>query len=430
MTRLLIRTGGSFRVLGGGTPTTAPPDAPVITTTTPGDAQITVSWTVPETGGATITGYTVLVDDVEYDTTTETSLVVTGLTNSVSYSFTVYATNSVGDGPVSAAVDGTPGEIGALAMGPSGQWPTGFPAYSTAADVTTNGTTSGLAAAISALASTGGVIEHAGDITDYYIERASGTAEILIRPPIGQRADYTISGSRLRGNGICVAGYTLSGSFRIENAVNSGAAWCEGASSLWYACYASSPGETADGFMYEVVISDYRRNGDDRCRVTAIGSGAVSELTIVGSWLTGSDAAPPAHADTIQVLNQSGGETHVYVYDTVIWPSWDKALQGAGTANPAFTLDNCWIVEPSIAEAIWSGDPVTLDGFHAITAMASLDNCVLGGSVNTGEDVTVTNSVLYDVAGIVDGGGNTTVDTLPSPPALLNHAALDSIWST
>lgn len=320
-----------------------------------------------------------------------------------------------------------PAEPGS-AMGPTGRWPEGFPAYATPAHLVTDGTTSGLDVAIASLAETGGVIEHAGDVVDFYIERPSGTAPIVIRPPIGQRAAYRIESCRLRGSGICVAGFVLAGSFRIENAVNSGAAWCEGDAGLWYACYASVAGAQARGFMYEVVVGEFRDSGD-RCRVTAIGAGSVSELVIVGSWLTGSAAAPPTHADTIQVLNQSGGDTHVYAYDSVIWPSWDKALQGSGTANPAFTLGNCWIVEPGMAEAIWP-EPIALDGYHAITAMSVLDGCVVGGSCHPGEEVTISNSTLYQVENYVDGGGNVVVDELPAPPALLDHAALNSIWSS
>ena len=93
----------------GSTPTA--PRAPINVTADPGNARATISWdappsagsTLPGNGGANITGYKVTVSPG--GTTIEssgTSEVFTGLTNGVSYTFTVIATNSVGDGPSSS----------------------------------------------------------------------------------------------------------------------------------------------------------------------------------------------------------------------------------------------------------------------------------------------------------------------------------------
>ena len=101
------------------TPTVAAtaPAKPAAPTLTPGNRQLSVSWSAPATGGSPITDY-----DVRYRagtagpwtewaasaTSTATSAVITGLTNNQPYQVQVRATNSVGDSPWSNAASGTP----------------------------------------------------------------------------------------------------------------------------------------------------------------------------------------------------------------------------------------------------------------------------------------------------------------------------------
>ena len=63
-----------------------------------------ISFTTPaSTGGSPITGYTVTSTPGSITATGPTSpIVVTGLTNGTSYTFTVHATNAIGNGPESA----------------------------------------------------------------------------------------------------------------------------------------------------------------------------------------------------------------------------------------------------------------------------------------------------------------------------------------
>ena len=85
------------------------PGAPGIGTPTPGDGSATARWTAPPNNGSFITGFTVRT----YRSTTlvrtdpaangSTSLAVPGLSNGTAYTFTVTATNGVGEGPASAA---------------------------------------------------------------------------------------------------------------------------------------------------------------------------------------------------------------------------------------------------------------------------------------------------------------------------------------
>jgi hypothetical protein len=81
------------------------PGAPTGVSAAPFDREADVSFTAPASnGGATITGYTVTSNPGGITATGTTSPVtVSGLTNDVAYTFTVHATNPVGNSPESAA---------------------------------------------------------------------------------------------------------------------------------------------------------------------------------------------------------------------------------------------------------------------------------------------------------------------------------------
>ncbi|SHH10587.1 Fibronectin type III domain-containing protein [Jatrophihabitans endophyticus] len=81
------------------------PGAPTGVSATAGDAQASVSFTAPASnGGASITSYTVTSSPGGITTTCPGSPCTVGyLDNGTSYTFTVHATNGIGDGPESAA---------------------------------------------------------------------------------------------------------------------------------------------------------------------------------------------------------------------------------------------------------------------------------------------------------------------------------------
>jgi hypothetical protein len=81
------------------------PDAPAEVSATAGNASAAVTWTAPiSDGGSVITGYTVTSSPSgrSASTTGGTSATVSGLTNGTSYTFTVVATNTVGNSGPSA----------------------------------------------------------------------------------------------------------------------------------------------------------------------------------------------------------------------------------------------------------------------------------------------------------------------------------------
>ncbi|MGA3147456.1 MAG: HD domain-containing phosphohydrolase, partial [Acidimicrobiales bacterium] len=105
-------TGSDPPVTNPVTPLTVP-GAPSGVSATAGNADAVVTWTAPASdGGSPVTGYTVVAGDSTTSanggeacswTTGPLTCTVTGLTNGDTYSFTVWATNSVGVGPSSPA---------------------------------------------------------------------------------------------------------------------------------------------------------------------------------------------------------------------------------------------------------------------------------------------------------------------------------------
>lgn len=77
---------------------------------TPGNGQVSLSWSAPDDGGSAITDYEYRVDGGTWTSTGSSSPghTVTGLTNGVEYDFEVRAVNSVGSAAASNLVSSTP----------------------------------------------------------------------------------------------------------------------------------------------------------------------------------------------------------------------------------------------------------------------------------------------------------------------------------
>jgi hypothetical protein len=101
------------------------PGAPTGVSATAGNGSANVTWTAPSAGGSPITSYTVTpfigstaqTPVAVTGSPPATSATVTGLTNGTAYTFTVSATNAIGNGPASAASNAvTPGTAGPITV--------------------------------------------------------------------------------------------------------------------------------------------------------------------------------------------------------------------------------------------------------------------------------------------------------------------------
>ena len=102
---LQVYNGTTWTNMIGGTASAAVPDSPTSPVATAGNAQASVAFTAPVSNGSSaITGYTVTSSPGGIMSTgTSSPLIVTGLTNGTAYTFTVVATNAVGNSVASAA---------------------------------------------------------------------------------------------------------------------------------------------------------------------------------------------------------------------------------------------------------------------------------------------------------------------------------------
>jgi hypothetical protein len=324
----------------------------------------------------------------------------------------------------------------ARGRGPTGQWPAGFPAYTGAAEIITNGTSAGLSAAISnAACSDGCVIEHAGAPSGTFSARASGTGGIVVRPPIGQRGDYTLGSTTIRVDGLLFAGYAGgTGQLLVQgnglSGKGSGFAWLDMGSTdggrLVVYCNASS--ENSYGFFYEIVIRHYGSQSD-RGGVRGY-NGGDCKFEMVGSQITGDNGPITGHPDTIQDYNPSPGTSTIGIRDSILGSSTDKVIQGEWPGGNPFTIDNSMLIGPNDSEALWTGESLSFnDANVCVNAIATITNSTTLGKFN-GPYVSIGASEIWGTSsGYTDLGGNTRPSTKPQPPAYPTATQLDAIWS-
>jgi hypothetical protein len=119
-----ISVGGTANVLARTTVTVSPPLAPTITLITSGNQQLSVAFSPPTSdGGSTITNYEYSLNNGSTFTSagsTVSPLIITGLTNGVTYQVVIRAINAAGVGAPSTMMEGTPSTLPSPPTGLSG----------------------------------------------------------------------------------------------------------------------------------------------------------------------------------------------------------------------------------------------------------------------------------------------------------------------
>jgi hypothetical protein len=278
------------------------------------------------------------------------------------------------------------------------------------------------------------VIEHAGSPSGTFSSRASGSGGIVVRPPIGERGDYTLGSTTIRVDALLFAGYAGgTGQLLVEdngsNGKGSGFAWTDFSNPGGRLVVYCNRGARSKGLFYELVYRQYMSiPSDDRGGTR--GEAGICNMEVVGSVIAGDPSpAPSAHADSFQNYNP-GGETNISIRDSVVWSSWDKCFQNE-TGDDPIMIDNVFMMDPSNSQALWAGPPIggSLGGYFHTTADAVITNSTVLGSAHS-DRTAIGDSELHRAnSNHTDLGGNTTLASRPTPPATPTPAQLDSIWA-
>jgi len=300
--------------------------APTSSVATAGDTQVSVSFVAPSnTGGTSITGYTVTVSpaDVAPVNGAASPIVVTGLTNGRAYTFTVTADNSAGSGPASSASNpATPKAAQTITfVNPGAQNFGTTPALSANSD-------SGLTPTFTSSTTTVCTITAGGALTFVTV----GTCTINV--------DQT-------GNASYLAATQVTRSFTV-NAVVAGAPQKptvtagDGAASVAFTAPTFSGGAAITGYTVAVIPADVApvSASSSPIAVTGLTNGQAYEFTVTANNSVGAGpASTPSNAVTptaAQVITFSNPGTQDFGTTPTLTATADSGLAATfttGTAN-------------------------------------------------------------------------------------------------
>ena len=354
--------------------------APAITSITAGNHELTVAFSAPETnGGVSITDYKYSIDNGATYTSagiTSGSIVITGLTNDITYNVKIRAVNSAGDGAESAAVQGTPTA----------------PAVPTVLASVEN--------LSSALTTTYGT---ASSATSFSVSGASLTGNVTVTAPAG----YQVSTSSSAGFGASVSLAATPGTL---------------SSTLVYVRLAATATVSANHNSQAITVASDGATDDT---VTTAASG--NSVSPKGLTITGLSAASRVYdgGTTVSVtgtptyVGLANGESHEVV-GSVTWAFANKTVANGKvlTRTGDFTAPNSNYTissQPSLSADITAkeltigGAAVTTRAYNGTTA-ATITGSLEG--IVSGDTVTLTGTGTFASANAGTGTSVTSTSTL------------------
>jgi hypothetical protein len=327
--------------------------------------------------------------------------------------------------------------------GPSGQWPPGFHAYAnTAPGVVVAANTSAVQSAMTSGTCTdanGCTIEFTGtSISGTTFSSRGGSGPIVVRPPIGQRAEKTLGNVVIRVDGLLFAGFQATGEIKVQITNNnilglgSGGAWLDSGAGTNLRPFVECYGDGSKGIFYEIVARHYG-SSEDRGGTRGNGGGTCS-FTLVGSYLAGDNGPLAGHPDTLQDYQNGSTCPEFIIRDSILWSSTDKVLQTEyEPGSTVMEVDNCILIGPAESDSRWffPGELPTFNPANVtVNAIATITNSTLIGGQFNGSYVSVGDSELWNIGGSYTNlGGNDTSPPTPATPPLPTDAYLDTIWS-
>ncbi len=350
------------------------PGAPTAVTATRGNGQVSLSWTAPGSdGGSAITGYTVTTTPGgSTQGCTSSPCVITGLTNGTPYTFTVVATNAIGDSAASSPSTAVT--------------PATTPGAPTA--VTATGANAQAVVSWTAPASTGG-----SAVTSYTVTSAPGaltctttsaTSCTVTGLTNGTGYTFTVTATNSVGASVASAPSTAVTPATTPGAPTAvSAAPGSGQATVSWTAPASNGGSAITG--YTVTSAPEGKtcttSGATTCAVPGLTNGTPYTFVVTASNAVGASvASSPSTAVTPAMV--PGAPTGVY------------AVAGDGQASVSFTAP------ASTGGSAITGYTVT-SAPDGLTASCPSSPCVIGSLVNgTAYTFTVvaTNAIGNSVA--------------------------------
>jgi len=252
---------------------------------------------------------------------------------------------------------------------------------------------------------------------------------VLIRPPLGQRAANRTRGVEINSPNLTVAGFNLNHASMYSKYGNhrGNASGIGARRAFFWMCVLERQGMLLangcpDSGWYEVV-APRRGVGSDRSQIKAYGDVLPDNFTIAGCWLEGKDRTNGKdHSDTLQTLASDDNPIRgLKMIDTVFFRSANCAGQLTHLAGPR--IENCWFGPVEVKSKVCGSFYATLGACLDAVIRDSDWNGSFRQNANPKE---IRNSSFQKLAqpGEVSENNQIGPELRPQPPV----PDLDKIW--